>query len=141
MSEQATEQKMAMPKHGEFCWTEIVTNDLEKSRKFYTELFGWDLRRSKVATDDVNYQEIHIGDKPSMGGMMELNEANCGAESVPPPHFMTYIAVDNVDDSAGKAFDLGATIIVPPQDIPNVGRFSIIKDPTGAVFSIMTLKQ
>ena len=40
----------------------------------------------------------------------------------------------------GKAFDLGGTIVMPPTDIPNVGRFCQIQDPTGAVFSVITLK-
>lgn len=141
MSEQGTEQqKMEMPKHGEFCWTEIVTNNLETCKTFYTELFGWNLRRSKVADEEMDYQEISVGDKPSMGGMMALTEEMCGGKTPPPPHFMNYIAVDDVDEAASKAFDLGGTIVSPPQDIPNVGRFSIIKDPTGAVFSIMTIK-
>ena len=53
-----------------------------------------------------------------------------------PPHWLPYIAVENVDASAKKAETLGATICVPPSDIPDVGRFSVIADPTGGTFGI-----
>jgi predicted enzyme related to lactoylglutathione lyase len=53
-----------------------------------------------------------------------------------PPHWMLYVKVDNADASAGKAAKLGAKQIVPPSDIPNVGRFAVLQDPTGAAISI-----
>jgi len=53
---------------------------------------------------------------------------------------MVYIAVDDVDASVAKVEELGGKIHRPPTDIPGVGRFSIIADPTGAVLSLITLK-
>jgi hypothetical protein len=41
-----------------------------------------------------------------------------------------------VDERTARAAALGAKIRVPPQDIPKVGRFAIIEDPQGAVFSL-----
>jgi len=54
---------------------------------------------------------------------------------LPPPHFMTYIAVDDVDENAKQAVELGGTVVKEPADIPNTGRFAIIMDPTGATFA------
>jgi hypothetical protein len=48
--------------------------------------------------------------------------------------------VDDVDDRAAKVKELGGTVCVPPTDIPNVGRFCVINDPTGAAVSLITLK-
>jgi predicted enzyme related to lactoylglutathione lyase len=53
-----------------------------------------------------------------------------------PPHWMIYLKVDSADRSASKAVQLGAQQIVPPSDIPNVGRFAVFQDPTGAAISI-----
>lgn len=53
---------------------------------------------------------------------------------IPPPHFMTYVAVDNVDENAKLAGELGGTVVKEPDDIPNTGRFAILMDPTGAMF-------
>jgi predicted enzyme related to lactoylglutathione lyase len=55
-----------------------------------------------------------------------------------PPHWGVYITVDDVDATAAKAQQLGATTIVPPTDIPNVGRFCTFQDPQGAVISAIT---
>jgi len=44
--------------------------------------------------------------------------------------------VSDVDASAGKAKQLGAKLMVPPQDIEKLGRFSVVADPQGAVFAI-----
>ncbi|HTH36539.1 MAG TPA: VOC family protein, partial [Pyrinomonadaceae bacterium] len=58
-----------------------------------------------------------------------------GDGPIPPPHFMTYIAVDDVDANAELAKSLGGTVLKEPDEIPNVGRFAIIQDPSGAVFA------
>jgi uncharacterized protein len=58
-----------------------------------------------------------------------------------PPHWSIYFAVDDVDAMAEKARGLGAVLCAPPTDIPNVGRFAVIQDPQGAVFSIFKLPQ
>ena len=60
-------------------------------------------------------------------------------EPLPPPHLMTYIGVDDVDANAARAVELGGTIIRPPMDIPNTGRFAVIQDPTGAIFATFTM--
>ena len=82
--------------------------------------------------------EYNVPGGNALGGIFEMTE-ECQGE-IPVPHFMNYIAVDDVDDTARQAFDLGGRIVLPPMDIPNVGRFCQIQDPTGAIFSVITLK-
>jgi predicted enzyme related to lactoylglutathione lyase len=60
--------------------------------------------------------------------------------AVPHSHWLTYIAVKNVDESTRNARELGAKVMVEPQDIPNIGRFSAIDDPTGAGVALFTGK-
>jgi len=55
-----------------------------------------------------------------------------------PSHWVTYYMVASTDSTASKAQSLGARLLVPPHDIPNVGRFSMIMDGQGAVFSVFT---
>ena len=69
----------------------------------------------------------------------QINPAWFG-DNPPPPHFMTYVAVDDVDENSKLAQELGATIIRGPMDIPNVGRICIIQDPTGAMISTFRMK-
>lgn len=143
MSEQATQaaETMAMPKHGTFCWNELATTNLENCRKFYSELLGWNLKRSEAVGEGMEYVEFGTSENCSLGGMYQMTKEYCNAEGeMMPPHWMSYIAVDDVDASAAKVWELGGKVCVPPTDIPNVGRFSVVNDPTGATFSLITLK-
>jgi len=66
--------------------------------------------------------------------MMAMNEQMKSMHV--PPNWLPYFQVTDVDATANKAKDLGAMLFVPPADIPNTGRFSVIRDPQGAVFAI-----
>lgn len=136
-------QQFTMPKHGEVCWTEIATNDLGAVRSFYAEIFGWTFKKNESAAfaegdcAGMEYLEFSTGEKdcPS-GGLYKMGQEFGDAA----PHWMSYVAVDDVDAAAAKVWELGGKVCVPPTDIPNVGRFCVVNDPTGATFSMITLK-
>ena len=129
---EATQTQFEMPAHGTFCWNELMTTDADACKDFYGKLFGWQYKGGDV--DGVPYSEIHRNGMP-FGGMMKM-----GPEfGETPAHWMAYVAVDNVDATAAQVTELGGSICVPPTDIPNVGRFAVINDPTGATLSIITL--
>ena len=119
------------PAVGAVCWNELLTRDPEASRKFYTELFGWTPEEMDMGPHG-KYTLWKSGDK-QVGGMMELKAP--GTEQV-PPHWLAYVWVDDVDASTKKAEGLGAKVRVPPTEIPNMGRFSVITDPTGAALGL-----
>lgn len=137
---EATAQEMTMPKQGEFCWTEIAVNNLEACKSFYKNVFGWELPESKVDVG-MEYQEYNLLNSYPMGGMYQISHEVCGEGELPPPHYLNYISVENVDETTSKAFDLGAKIVKPPMDIPNTGRFSIIEDPAGGMIAFITLSE
>lgn len=121
-----------MPKSGTFCWNELSTKNLGAAKKFYTELLGWQLEESNAA--GMSYIEIVVGGQ-HIGGMYQMTAEDGDA----PSHWMSYVAVDDVDGRAKKAAELGGKVCVPPTDIPNVGRFCVVTDPTGATFSLVKL--
>jgi predicted enzyme related to lactoylglutathione lyase len=121
---------------GTFVWNELVTLDVDAARKFYTELIGWDAKDSGMP--GLKYIIFNAGDKGAAGLMEMPPDAKKGGV---PSHWMAYIAVDDVDASAAKAKELGGKILHGPEDVPDVGRFCIIQDPTGAVVSLMTMKE
>lgn len=121
-----------MPATGSFCWNELATSDSEACQKFYTELLGWTAHEMKVG--DVNYTVFKSGDK-EVGGMMQMGAEWGGMSS----HWMSYVAVDDVDGTVARVESLGGKTCVPPSDIPTVGRFAVINDPSGATFSILKL--
>ena len=117
--------------HGAFSWCELMTTDVEAAKAFYSKLFGWETR--DIPMDGMTYTMVKAGDK-DVGGMMLIPKE---AESM-PPKWGTYVTVDDVDEVAKTAFEIGGTITVPPQDIPDVGRFCVIQDPQGAMISAIT---
>jgi hypothetical protein len=56
-----------------------------------------------------------------------------------PPNWMVYFAVDDCDAKAALAETLGGRILMPPTDVPEIGRFATLQDPQGAAFSIIKL--
>lgn len=120
--------------NGTFGWDELWTTDRDKAKEFYTGLFGWGAKESHMAEAGGTYTEWQNGGQ-SIGGMMEIMP-----EMGPvPPNWLPYFMVDDCDAIAGKAAESGGKLFMPPTDIPNVGRFSVIQDPQGATFAIIKL--
>ena len=123
------EETDAPPAPGTFCWEELLTHDLEMSVRFYGELFGWTTKTMPIG--DGEYTLFCRGSKDTGGCMKMPPEAGDA-----PAHWISYVAVEDVDASAAKVTELGGKIFVEPQDIPGIGRFSVAADPTGAMFAV-----
>jgi len=123
--------KQAMKRHGAFSWNELMTNDVEGAKAFYSELFGWTMQDDDSA--GIPYTMLKIGDE-EVGGMMAIPPEAQGA----PVAWGSYVTVDDVDKQANRVESLGGAIIMPPRDIPAVGRFAVISDPQGAMLTIIT---
>ena len=131
-----------MPPQGAFCWNELATTDLDAAQNFYKTLLGWEIKEGTAPGGGMRYSEIVVGGK-HVGGMYSTSEMcgeGGGQQQAPPPHWMSYVAVDDVDASAAKAKELGGNVRVEPMDVPGVGRFCVINDPAGATISLITLK-
>lgn len=119
---------------GDFSWTELMTRDLDGSKKFYSELLGWQLEETPMGGGPgQRYVVIKAGGE-AVGGMMAMPK---GVPDNVPPHWASYVTVKNVDAVVEKVSGLGGRILVPPTDIPKVGRFAVIADPQGATLSVI----
>jgi predicted enzyme related to lactoylglutathione lyase len=120
---------------GQWVWYELLTTDVAAAEAFYTNVVGWNVSQETMPEmPDFVYHMLKMGDTP-VGGIMDLpKEArDMGA----PSNWMGYISVDDVDASEKIATAAGGKTLVPPTDIPGVGRFSVLADPHGAVFSLL----
>jgi predicted enzyme related to lactoylglutathione lyase len=117
---------------GTVCWNELATRDKEKAGEFYAGLFGW--APTVLDMSSMPYTMFMNGDARA-AGMLEMTEEWGDI----PPHWMIYFAVADCDATAAQAKEIGGEVKVPPTDIPTVGRFSVIQDPQGAVFSAIKL--
>jgi predicted enzyme related to lactoylglutathione lyase len=115
-------------------WNELLTTDDQKAGEFYTQLFGWGKELMPSLMKDSPYTLFQIENRP-VGGMLKT-PAEWGKV---PPHWLVYFRVDDTDQTVQKVTKLGGRVIVPPTDIPNVGRFSILTDPQGADFAVIKM--
>ncbi|MGH9932689.1 MAG: VOC family protein [Pyrinomonadaceae bacterium] len=118
---------------GAFCWNELATTDTAKDGDFYSALFGWGKDTQNFGP--MEYTMFSNGGRPA-GGMFKLTPEMAGV----PPHWLVYFAVDDCDAKTKKATELGARIMKPADDIPGIGRFSILLDPQGAAFALIKLE-
>jgi predicted enzyme related to lactoylglutathione lyase len=111
-------------------WCELLTTDMKAAEAFYTTVIGW-----TVAPFDPNggYDIVkRPGDGRGIGGVMKIPE---GMNF--PPHWAMYLGVPNLDAVVAQVKKLGGSTLSELHDMPEVGRFQALKDPQGAVFSIL----
>jgi predicted enzyme related to lactoylglutathione lyase len=108
-----------------FVHVELHTQDPERAKKFYTELFDWNLED----VPDMNYTIIKVGEETG-GGMMKSPMPDA------MPQWVPYVLVDDIAASTEKAKSLGATVLADVTEIPGMGSYSMFLDPTGAAFAL-----
>ena len=116
---------------GTLCWADLNTNDPERAKKFYSDLFGWKIEADTHDKSPSGYLHIKNGED-FIGGHPAGQPNNPRV----PAHWMIYLQTSNCDAIAAKAKQLGAKLYLEPMTMENVGRFAIIADPQGAVFAI-----
>ncbi len=115
---------------GRIGWHELMTTDVEKAKSFYGELLGWGIEVYKPGEMDYPMISVNGGQH---GGFAELPEQARKAGA--PPHWLAHVIVESADEAASRAEASGGNVLVGPMSIPEVGRFAVIADPQGAVFS------
>ena len=107
-----------------FVHVELNTTDPDKAKAFYGNLFAWTLEDMQMGPG-MTYTMIQPGEGTG-GGLMK--------QPVPgaPSAWLAYVNVDDVKASTEKARSLGAQVVKDVTEVPDMGWFSIIVDPTGA---------
>jgi predicted enzyme related to lactoylglutathione lyase len=108
-----------------FVHIELRTRDVANSKKFYAAVFDWKMRE----IPGMDYMVIEVGEGTG-GGIMKNPKPR------DPDNWIPYILVDDVAAFTKKAAPLGATIAENVTEIPDMGRFSVIIDPTGSAFGL-----
>jgi len=113
---------------------EIPADDVEKLRKFYSELFGWKIEKMPGPVEYWTIETVPVDEKgmpirPGVnGGMMKKQQ---------PEHKpVNYIAVESVDEYSKKIEELGGKVVTPKQEVPGIGWWALALDPEGNLFAI-----
>ena len=115
-----------------FCHIELHTSDVDKAKGFYGSLFDWKL--NDMPMGDMSYTMIDVGAEGTGGGMMSKPCEDA------PTAWLSYVLVEDVDQSVAKAQELGGTVIQEKSEVPDYGWFSVIADRTGATIGLFQAK-
>ncbi len=122
---------------GSFAWADLAARELGVAKDFYVSLFDWTLEEVPMGCGAV-YSIFRKGDK-QVCGMYEMCPDM--REGDHPSYWQSYVAVENTDETAKKAAELGARLIQEPYDVPEAGRMAVIRDPADAILSLWQLKE
>ncbi len=110
-----------------FVHVELATTDAGKAKAFYGKLFDW--KMEDMPMPEGTYTLINVGEGTG-GGLMK--------QMIPgaPSMWMAYVSVDDVEAATKKAKSLGANVMKDKTEVKDMGWFSIITDPTGAMLGL-----
>jgi uncharacterized protein len=118
--------------HGCFVWYELTTTDAQAAKAFYADVVGWGLRDASMP--GAAYTLFTAGEDPVAGLVALPAEARkMGAV----PLWMGYVGVDDVDAATDRLQRLGGAVYVPPTDVADVSRFSVVTDPQAATLALV----
>jgi uncharacterized protein len=110
------------------CWVDISSRDFDGTKAFYEGLFGWSAL-TIPAPEAGGYTMFQLDGKDVAAGMPAQDEQV-------PTVWSTYIASDDVDETAARIRTAGGTILMEPLDVMDAGRMLFAADPTGANFGV-----
>jgi predicted enzyme related to lactoylglutathione lyase len=126
-TETPTMDQHALAQGRTFTWHELYVPDIQKAIDFYTQALGFGTQEMPMG-ESGTYQMLTNNGQGVCGIMGTNNPEMSGV----PPHWSTYVAVDDLDARLAKCLELGAKVLFGPLDVPKVGRMVHIQDPQGA---------
>src|SRR4051794_8812753 len=108
--------------HGTFSWVDLATTDTDGAKTFYGQLFGWE-GEDMPAGEGMVYTMFRLRGQyvAAVSDQME-DERSAGI----PPHWNSYVTVDDVDAVAARVPELGGQLLVPPFDVLEAGRMTVL---------------
>ena len=116
-----------------FVHVELNTTDVDKAKEFYSQMFGWAFEEMPTGPGET-YTLIKVGEGTG-GGMLKNPMPGV------PSFWLAYVLVDEIGAATTRAKSLGARIVKDSVEVPGMGWFSIIADPTGAALALWQAKQ
>jgi uncharacterized protein len=99
---------------------QIATADIERSKAFYGELFGWDMADGSTGAIDPQGP----GDFDAKGAFLKI-------EADAPPFVTPWFRVVDLAATLAKAEALGARVLVPVRRTPAGTDIALIRTPEG----------
>jgi predicted enzyme related to lactoylglutathione lyase len=116
---------------GALVWNELNSPDIDASKAFYGSLFGWDIAPFDGGADTGNGQPYYA----IKNGAANAGGIRASEQPGPPPFWLAYFGVEDLDASLSQVSELGGTVHAGPIDI-QIAKIAVVADPQGAVFAL-----
>ncbi|MGD3106981.1 VOC family protein [Streptomyces sp. YGL11-2] len=125
--------KITEPTPGAPCWVELGTSDVDAAKVYYRQVFGW-----RAETDP----------RPEAGGYTTFSAGDAPVAAVTPLYapgqptaWTVSFATRDADALAAAVTEAGGRVLMGPMDVFDLGRFAVLADPAGAVFSLWQARE
>jgi uncharacterized protein len=108
---------------------DIATDNPQRAKQFYGELFDWKLAGPPGMTDYYLIQTADLAGKPGVGGGL-------GKRGDPSQRITVYFGVDGIEEYSRKVNELGGKIIMPKVPVPGWGYLATCVDTEGNAFGL-----
>lgn len=116
--------EMAVTAANHPAWMDLGTRDMEASKRFYSELFGW--TTFQEPDPDLGGYTVYQLDGKAVGGVMDLGD------NPAPNSWLPYIGVSDVRATVEAVKAAGGEVLVEPMDVKTAGSMAVVKDTVGA---------
>ena len=110
-------------------WVDVSSPDVEASKRFYGDLFGWEAQDAGPAGETFVYANFKRNGR-NVAGLSAI------ADESQPPAWSTYVATDDADAAAARAAAAGADVVFAPTDVMDAGRVAVFAHPAGGVVGV-----
>jgi predicted enzyme related to lactoylglutathione lyase len=127
------QEAVRIPRSG-FVWHELMSTDPKQSEEFYQRVAGVSV--TPMGDESGAYQMLLVGGQPVGGIAGPRLDQEGWPSGGPEAHWIAYLGMDDVDAAVRTAQELGGQVLLPPVDVPGMGRAAVLRDPQGAAFGI-----
>jgi predicted enzyme related to lactoylglutathione lyase len=128
-----TEDSISLARSG-FVWHELMSTDPAQSEAFYRRVAGVSV--TPLGEGPGAYLMLMDGDRPVGGVAAPRPDQEGWPSGGPEAHWIAYFGTDDVEQAARTAEELGGEVLLPPTDVPGMGRAAVLRDPQGAAFGV-----
>jgi hypothetical protein len=116
-----------------------MTSDPDKAERFYTEVVG--ITVAPMGDTPDAYRMAMFDGTPAGGIVGPRPDGAPWPSGGPAPHWVASFGVEDADEAARKTRELGGEVLLPPTDVPGMGRAAVLRDPQGAVFGVFASEE
>lgn len=117
---------------GRWVWSDLVCDDVEQAKEFYSQVFGWHFNNAGTAENP--YLLVTQGEQQPVAGVTVYKKQ---AESDRAARWIRQMSVASVAETSKTIAEAGGKVLIPERHLPGRGDIALVADPEGALFGLI----